>query len=660
MPRQLLLLGLGSFLIVAMIACSGDEGDEGPPASIPDVPSEVSANSDAWPLPNKDYANSRNASDSTITSDNVDELGVAWTFEIPGASAFGSAASNPLVIDDTVYFQDLASNVFAIDLETGEVQWEQRYDELVVGPNGPAVGYDKLFIAKSVHEFAALDLENGDELWSVELDGPTGSIQPSVYGGKVYATTIAGAIAQDGGDEELAVRGYAGGTSGIIYGIDQADGAIDWQFQVVEEGFWGNEEVNSGGGVWYPPAIDQQSGLTFWGTGNPAPFPGIEGFPNGSSRPGDNLYTASALAIDHRTGELVWYNQVKPHDLFDLDFQAPQVLATAEIDGQQRDIVIGSGKLGRVLAFDRSNGDVLWETPVGEHMNDELDAVPEGESVTVLPGVYGGVETPMAVSDGVIYVPVVNLETTYSATGGDAEDGTEALQNAEATIDIPSGTGELVAIDISTGDILWQSGLPAVNFGGATVVGDLVFTATFDGMIYAFDRESGEEVWTYQAPSGINAWPAVSGDTIIYPAGAGDRPLLIAFRIGAEGDIAPPQGSPSPDDGDDTTPEGTPATDGGSRLRTVTTEGLTFEPDELTAAAGVDVTVEYLNDTNIPHNIHFFAGSGTDAETLGATDVRTGPDDLQTVSFSTPDEPGEYLFLCDVHPAQMRGVLRVE
>jgi outer membrane protein assembly factor BamB/plastocyanin len=558
-----------------------------------------------------------------------------------------------------VYFQDLASNVFALNLETGERIWEQRYDELVVGPNGPAVGYGKVFVAKSVHEFAALDAESGEELWSVGLDGPGGSIQPSVFDGRVFTTTIAGAIAEDTPAGELAVRGYAGGGSGIIYALDQENGDQDWQFQVVEEGFWGNEDLNSGGGVWYPPAIDQSSGLTFWGTGNPAPFPGTEDFPNGSSRPGPNLYTNSALALDHDSGELRWFNQVKPHDLFDLDFQAPAVLGSATIDGSERQVVIGAGKLGRVIAFDRESGEIIWDTPVGEHSNDTLDSVPEGESVTVLPGVYGGVETPMALADGVIYVPVLNMATTYTATGGGAANGTEALQNAEATIDIEAGTGELVAIDVANGEILWQSNLPAVNFGGATVVGDLVFTSTFDGMIYAFSRDTGEEVWSYQAPAGINAWPAVTDDTIIFAAGVGESPQLIAFRLGATGvtpaspQDATPEHTPEP-----ATREATPA-GSGTVLEVSTTDGLTFNQTELSAPANSEVTVEYLNDTNVPHNIHFFAGPGTDAGTLAATEVVTGPDNLQTTDFTTP-AAGEYLYICDVHPAQMRGTLVVE
>ena len=261
------------------------------------------------------------------------------------------------------------------------------------------------------------------------------------------------------------------------------------------------------------------------------------------------------LALDHNTGELAWYNQVKPHDLFDLDFQAPPIIADLEIEGEERPVVIGSGKLGRVIAFDRRNGDILWDTPVGDHQNDELQEIPLGETVEVLPGFLGGVETPMAFADGVVYVPLLNWPAIHSPTGYDAENAAEAAANVGAKhferlfAGMVQATGQLVAIDARTGEILWQHDFDSPNFGGATVVNDLVFTSTFDltkghSMIYALDRETGEEVWTYQTQAGIIAWPAVAGDTIIFAAGSGTPPLLIAFRLGASEELPTSEASP--------------------------------------------------------------------------------------------------------------------
>jgi len=99
----------------------------------------------------------------------------------------------------------------------------------------------------------------------------------------------------------------------------------------------------------------------------------------------------------------------------------------------------------------------------------------------------------------------------------------------------------LVALDGATGKVLWNNRLDSLNVGAATVVNDLVFTATFDGTIYAYNRKTGELVWQYQAPGGINGWPAVKGDTIIFPVGLGENPQLLAFKIGGslEKEVSP-------------------------------------------------------------------------------------------------------------------------
>ena len=317
---------------------------------------------------------------------------------------------------------------------------------------------------------------------------------------------------------------------GIIHALDERTGNELWSFNTVKNGrLWGNPKVNSGGGAWYPPAVDTSNGTTYWGIGNPAPYPGTKAFPSASSRPGPNLYTDSELALNS-SGELQWFQQVKPHDLFDGDFQISPILATATIGGSSRDIVIGSGKLGHVVAFDRQTGEELWDTPVGLHRNDDLTTIPAGKTVTVAPGVYGGVETPMALADGVVFVPVVNVPTDYTAS-------------SSTQPDVSGGTGELNAIDVSTGRILWTAKLDAPDFGGALVAGDLVFTSTFTGEVLAFDRASGKQVWSMQAPGGINSPMSAAGDTLLVPVGLGPQPMVLALVLGATGTI--PTATPS-------------------------------------------------------------------------------------------------------------------
>ena len=503
--RALLVLLTLLFGILGLLSCLSDNI----------MPPEMAKYADEWPAANRDYANTRATEDSAINSQNIQTLGVAWTFALTGFSEWGAAATNPLILNNIVYLQDLKSNVFAIDLVTGKLLWEKDYNLDNFGPNGPAVGWDKLFITKGHYEVAALNLKNGEELWSTRLSDKTNvgiDIQLTAYNNMVYVSTVPGSTNADF---------YTGGGYGVIHALDQKTGKVMWKFNTVDsENIWGNPTVNSGSGAWYPPAIDTDTRITYWGTGNPAPAPGTEAYPSGSSRPGPNLCSDSILALDSVTGKLLWYKQVKPHDLFDLDFQSSPILTIAKINDKPTKIVIGSGKLGKVYAFDRKSGEIYWQTPVGQHQNDELTELPAGIT-TVLPGPEGGVLTPMACADGILYVPVINESGDFTPTGF-----------VESTDESDHGTGELVAIDISTGDIIWSESFDSMAVGAATVVNDLVFTSTLDGMIYALDKTTGEEVWSYQAPGGINGWPAVSGDYIIFPVGLGPKAELIAFQSG--------------------------------------------------------------------------------------------------------------------------------
>jgi outer membrane protein assembly factor BamB len=168
------------------------------------------------------------------------------------------------------------------------------------------------------------------------------------------------------------------------------------------------------------------------------------------------------------------------------------------------------------------------------------------QSVVVAPGFWGGIEAPSGLADGVLYVVTANLPSPYTATAFDAHDGDEAVNKLEGHVDYASGNAEVVAIDINTGKILWDTHLSSVSFGSVTVVNDLVFTATYDGVIYALARADGHIVWTYQAPGGIIAWPAIVGDTIVWPVGLGREPVMLALRLGAKGEVAQPAARPLP------------------------------------------------------------------------------------------------------------------
>ena len=507
---------LGAFLVVLLVAaCSSGSTSSETSTAVPTpmVPPEVADHAAEWPLPGRDYDNSRAQPGSTITTATVDRLAPAWSVALPGAAAYGNASTTPLIVGNTVFVQDLSSNVRAINLATGEVRWSHKYDTFQIGPNGVAVGYGKVYVPTGPNEIAALDLRTGDELWSTritttETEGV--DIQPTVVAGLVLAATV-----------PVSLKGqYQGGDRGTLWALDAKTGRKVWTFDTIKRGdLWGHPELNSGGGAWFPPAVDVRRGLVYWGVANPAPFVGTPEFPKGSSRPGPNLYTDSIVALHLRTGKLAWYHQGVPHDLFDHDLQLTAIARAA--GGSES--VIGTGKLGRVIAVDPANGRRVSDTPVGIHQNDDADALTG--SVEVMPGFFGGVETPPAVADGVVYAPVLNAPSTEEPNVDHSLGGSK----------LGAMPGEVVAVDAATGKIRWDTKIDGDPLGGALVMGDLVLTGTFQGTIVALDRATGRIVRTLVAPGGINGWPAATRDTIVWPIGNGKTPSLVAYRVSPSG-----------------------------------------------------------------------------------------------------------------------------
>jgi glucose dehydrogenase len=478
--------------------------------SLPFTPPEVSNNRDQWPLPGKDYANSRAQLDSRITTENVARLKPAWSVPLPGSSAFGNAATTPLIVGNTVYVQDLSSNVHAIDLESGSVRWTRTYDEPNQGPNGVAVGYGRVF-AVTEHAVVALDAKTGKQLWSRRLSkGDTDGvdIQPTVVAGMVFASTV-----------PATLRGsYVGGDRGVLWALDARTGKPRWTFDTVKGDLWGNPTINSGGGAWSPPVIDAKNQMIYWGTGNPGPVPGTKDFPSGTSRPGPNLYTDSVVALRLRSGVLAWYRQVTPHDLLDHDLQ---FVLRSDVDrsGAASSRLIATGKAGRVVVLDPRSGRVTSNTPIGLHDNDDVTQLAAPTKIT--PGLFGGVLAPPATATGIAYLATLNAGNTYTST-------------ALTASGLPLGTapGDVVAVDVGNGSVIWDTAIDGDPTGGTTVLGDLVLTVTYQGTITALDRTSGQLLATWLAPGGVNGWPAATSDTIVWPVGLGDTPELVAYRVG--------------------------------------------------------------------------------------------------------------------------------
>jgi len=497
-------------VVVLVAAISGGCGS----SSSGDNGEEASLTGSGYP--GVDAANTRNPK-STIDGSNVGELAVAWTAKIPGTSNFGSYASTPVIDKGVIYSQDLASNVQALNLESGKVLWTASFEQPDVGPNGVVVAEGKVFGATPTEAFA-LDQKTGQQVWSKKLTANEHEgidMAPGYEDGMVYVSTV-----------PLNTGGlYEGGGAGILWALDAKTGKKVWHFDTVPKSLWGNPKVNSGGGVWYPPAFDGK-GSMYFGVGNPAPFPGSSQSPFGSSRPGPNLYTNSLVKLDAKTGKLDWFHQVTPHDIYDWDFQGPPILMNAG----GKSMVVAAGKSGIVIAADPDSGKVIWQTAVGKHNghdDDGLLAMRGEESkikvpTTVYPGSLGGVIAPMSTDGSLVFVPVVN--SPISLTSGSEKE------------ELGPSTGEVVALDAATGKVKWKEELSSPAFGATTAANDLVFATNYDGSLTAYDANSGQVVWREKLPAGTNSGVMLDGEMLIAPAGvasaAGQEPQIVAYKLG--------------------------------------------------------------------------------------------------------------------------------
>ncbi|MFL5908770.1 MAG: PQQ-binding-like beta-propeller repeat protein [Solirubrobacterales bacterium] len=639
--------GVGLFIATSLLvaACGGSSSS-----------SSSATRATEWNLPNADLQNTRQVG-GPINRSNVSTLGVAWTVPITANGAFGGYASTPVIENGVIYSQDIDSNVQAIDLGSGKVLWTHKYNSESVGPNGVSVVNGTVYGNTGDSAFA-LKASNGDQLWIKKLtqnDNEGIDMPPGVHDGTVYVSTVPG----------NAKKFYAGSGQSILSALDASTGATKWTWAEVPANLWSNQHtrINSGGGQWYPPTFDGHGNL-YVGVSNPAPFPGSPGLPWGSSRPGPDLFTDSIVKLDEATGKIIWHYQLTPHDIYDYDLENSPILSNA--NGRQ--IVIDGGKAGILVAVDAQSGKPIWKRPVGVHnghQNDNIAALHRDFSKlhapeTIEPGDLGGIESQLASDGKTVFAAVNNLPSHYSSDDGGL---------SSVSFDPPNtGTGELVAVDEATGQVKWDHKLPSSPYGGATIANDVVFTTTFDGTVYAFDADTGDELWHKTLSAGTNAPVGVFGNTLLVPAslpsGAGQKALLIAYRLGATGTLPAPASTttapPSTTTGTSTTKSpSSSATTSTSTPGTVNLgaldDQLAFTANQETANAG-KVTFDFTNNSALQHDLVVIDSQN---KILGQTPIFQGG----SKSFTATLAPGTYTYYCSVpghRQAGMQGTLTVK
>jgi outer membrane protein assembly factor BamB len=455
------------------------------------------ASAGVWPQPNANEAGTRATAETSISARSVSSLSVRWRFRLPKGSPYGAFASTPLVVGGTVYLQTLDSSVWAVDARTGTLRWRHLFRAPNDGPNGLAATATRVYGATDTSVFA-LDRATGRRVWARRLASRTEQfvdIAPLAGDGLVFAATV----------------GFPPGGRGALYALDGRTGRIRWRFDTVPGG-WPHPSAG-GGGAWYTPSLSRD-GILYAGIANPGPWGGTRLRPNGGAYAGSIPYTDSLVALRARTGKLLWSDQVTRHDVRDYDFEDSPVIVGGT--------VVGAGKAGRVVAWDRHTGTRLWSQAVGTHLHD-LGPLP-ARPTKVCPGLWGGVLTPMSEAGGRLYVPVVE------------KCATEVSTRSAPLPNLREGHGEVVSIGTRTGRKLWVRHLPAAATGCTTVARDVVFAPTLDGRVFALATSSGRVLWQARTRAGINGCPAVSGDLLIVGAGAplptATVPEVVAFGVG--------------------------------------------------------------------------------------------------------------------------------
>lgn len=577
---------------LAISACSGLAGKQ------------LSANKD-WPSFGRDYTNQRMSPLTQINAQNVKDLTLAWRFKT-GVSA--SFQATPIVSNGVMYVALPYNHVAALDARTGKELWRYQHVrkanwKMCCGPanRGVAVANGKVFIGTVDARLIALDAKTGAKIWDIDVAedtaltentsslsksdvksqkdmyGGTGigiAMAPVVYRGKVIVgvTGVGYGLHVDTPrvDAPLgAVIGVSGryGRPGFLAAFDVSNGRRIWQFDTIPAQGWEGVFVETtsdgislnrdiaaekenlknnkdawrygGGSAWSTPAIDVGTHTLFFGTGNPSPQM------NDISRPGDNLYTVSLVALDTETGKLKWHYQQVPHDVWGYDLASPPVLFDYIKGGKSIAAVGQAGKTGWYYVNDRATGALLMKSEAFVPQKN-LFAKATKEGTVLYPGILGGSNwSPSALDEKTqtSYVAGIHAPVKYTLVEEPAKDGLPAIRYASSEPTKDPRWGTLSAINLATGKIQWQVKTEQPLMGGVLATrGDLLFMGEGSGNFNAYNRNTGDLLWQTKVDAGVNAPPVsyeidgvqyvavVAGGNAIFGYQAGDNIVVYALR----------------------------------------------------------------------------------------------------------------------------------
>ncbi len=523
-----------------------------------------------WPSFGMDYSNQRHFPSNQINTSNVQNLGKAWEFRTGVKSSF---QTTPIVSDGVMYVSLPFNHVIALDAKTGKQLWRYQHQrradwKMCCGPanRGVAVAHGKVFMGTVDARLIALDAKTGQLIWDInvvedsgltegqdtlnkddpnsnaKISGGTGvgiAMAPIVFQNKVIVgiTGVGYGLHIDNPREDAplgAVIGVTGryGRPGFLAAFDIHDGSRIWQFDTIPEQGWEgkftpttqdgislNRDIQhekatvnqyrdsaryGGGSAWSTPAIDTKSGILFFGTGNPSPQM------NDVSRPGDNLYTVSLVALDANTGKLKWHYQQVPHDVWGYDLASPPMLFDLKMANKSIPAVAEAGKTGWLYVHDRSNGKLLLKSEAFVPQKN-MFAKATFEGIILYPGILGGANWSPASVDSkqqLAFVAGIHAPIKYTLHEAAAHDGKSSLRYTSSEPADEPRWGLLSAIQLADGKIRWQQKTEQPLMGGVlSTAGGLVFVGEGNGQFNAFQSDTGQLLWQDKLEYGVNAPP---------------------------------------------------------------------------------------------------------------------------------------------------------
>ena len=568
------------FFVIVASGCSMDADEEQAPS--PMTSDKVSTD---WALLGNSADMQHHSGLSQINTETVSGLGLAWAIDLPTRDGL---VGNPLIRNGRIFQSGSQSQVFANDLETGELLW--TYEPLADRPpssfletwlrslnRGLALSEDLVIVGTSDCRLVAIDQETGIEKWQAETcDGKqnymiTGA--PRIGGGKVF-------IGNSCADMGL--------NRGHVDAIDAKTGQHLWRFYTVPSDpnepqdselyemavkTWGDgwyEKTRGCGSVWDAMVYDSELDQLIIGTGAPAPSDPTK---RGNDA-GDELFTSAVVALDAQTGAYRWHFTQVPGNAWNYEPAVGLMMATLPLDGVEKRVVLSVPKNGFVYLLDAKTGKFIsgrnyvpvnWAKGLDETGRPIFDPAAryweaaEGEPTIILPSNAGAHDWTALAFDpqkNVLFIPAMTtperreLTATgeYSYDYRQAEDGDPEWQ----------AFGELVAWDPVSQSTVWRhrNALP-YNGGVLHTAGGLVFQGTAEGYLNAYDAASGEQLGSFTAGGAIRGAPSTvvadGRQYIIVPAGAPStsaasagltdysstvesrsRPRLLAFVLGGD------------------------------------------------------------------------------------------------------------------------------